>query len=114
MNKISLLILFLILFLGCGIAQRNALMREKFPYYSQAIKKAIQEHYIIEGMNEEQVYLSLGLTLCTSSRYYKGKSTVVWSYQSDGLTGKPAGGTYDCARAYINVYFENGVVVGLV
>lgn len=101
-----------LIFSGCGIAQRNALMRDKYPYYSDNIKKAISSGYLVEGMDQEQVFLSFGGTLCKSSSYYKGKNVEVWSYQPDGFTGRPAGGTYDCLRAVQRVYFEDGAVVG--
>ena len=97
---------------GCGIAQRNALMRDKYPYYPDNIKKAISGGNLVEGMDQEQVFLTFGGTLCKSSSYYKGKTVEVWSYQPDGFTGEPSGGTYDCLHAVQRVYFENGAVVG--
>ena len=114
MNKKQLIVAYAILFLlnGCGIVQRNALMRDKYPYYSEHIKRAIDGKYIVEGMNQEQVYLSVGPTLCRSSSYYKGRQTETWNYQPNPFTGRPSGGTYDCIRATQRVYFENGLVVG--
>lgn len=114
MRKLSLLVLFvIILFLsGCGIAQRQAFMRDKYPYYPEHIKQAIDNGRVIEGMNQEQVYLSLGVTLCKSSAYYKGIQVEVWSYEPNAFTGKPSAGTYDCLRARQRVYFERDKVVG--
>lgn len=115
MDKRGCLVIFLVLALfltGCGLAQRQALMRDKYPYYPEHIKKAIDGKYIVEGMDYEQVYLALGPTLCKSSSYYKGRYVEVWSYEPNPFTGKPSGGTYDCLRARQRVYFENGRVVG--
>lgn len=112
LKKFYLFILVIIFLSGCGIVQRQALMRDRYPYYPDHIKTAIDGKYIVEGMNQEQVYLAIGATLCKSSSYYKGSHTEVWLYQANPFTGKPAGGTYDCLRATIHIYFENGKVVG--
>lgn len=112
LKKFYLFILVIIFLSGCGIVQRQALMRDRYPYYPDHIKTAIDGKYIVEGMNQEQVYLAIGATLCKSSSYYKGGHTEVWLYQANPFTGKPAGGTYDCLRATIHIYFENGKVVG--
>lgn len=105
--------LFIILVLtGCGMAQRNALMRDKYPYYPEHIKNAINGKYIVEGMDQEQVYLALGLTTCKTTSYYKGRHVEVWSYEPNPFTGKPSAGTFDCLRATQRVYFEDGKVVG--
>jgi outer membrane protein assembly factor BamE len=118
MTKISIRLLIcamalVVFFLsGCGLAQQRALMRDKYPFYPEHIKRAIDGGYIVEGMDQEQVYLALGVTSCSSSSYYKGRNVVVWSYTPNPFTGRPAGGTYDCLRANQRVYFENGRVVG--
>ncbi len=111
-KKLCALLIITLFLVGCGIAQRNALMRDKYPYYSDNIKRAISGGYLVEGMDQEQVYLTFGPTLCRSSSYYKGKTVEVWSYQPNGLTGKPSGGTYDCLQAVQRVYFEEGRVIG--
>lgn len=106
------ILLAAIFLLGCGLAQRQALMRDKYPYYPEHIKRAVDGGYIVEGMDQEQVYLALGVTFCKSSSYYKGRYVEVWSYQPNPFTGRPSAGTYDCLRARQRVYFENGRVVG--
>ncbi len=111
-RKLCLVIILLLFSIGCGLAQRQALMRDKYPYYPDHIKQAINGRYIVEGMNQEQVYLAIGITLCKSSSYYKGRYAEVWSYQPEPFTGKPSGGTFDCLQARQRVYFENGRVVG--
>lgn len=118
MTKISIrlwlyaIVLAVIFLSGCGLAQRQALMMDKYPYYPEHVKRAIDGGYIVEGMDQEQVYLALGVTLCRSSSYYKGRTVEVWSYVPNPFTGRPSGGTYDCLRARQRVYFENGRVVG--
>jgi hypothetical protein len=111
MNKVFATTL-IILLTGCGIAQRQALMRDRYPYYPEHIKRAIDESKIVEGMDSEQVYLAIGVTLCKSSSYYKGRSVEVWAYSPNPFTGRPSGGTYDCPRATQRIYFENGRVMG--
>jgi hypothetical protein len=112
MKKISLLLLMSLFLINCGVVQRQALMRDKYPLYPDNIKKAIDNRYIIKGMNQTQVYLALGTTLCISSSYYKNKQIIVWAYSPDPITGKPMSGTFDCYRARQRVYFENREVVG--
>jgi len=105
-------VLFSFLFLiGCGLAQRQQLMKDNFPNYSPEIQSAIQAGRVIEGMNKEQVYLAIGPKVCSSSSYYKGRQVEIWAYMSHPLTGKPMSG-YDCLKANKRVYFENGIVVG--
>jgi len=96
---------------GCVSAERQALMKDKYPYYPENIKQAIDRNLIVEGMNQEQVYLALGRTYCKSNQDYKGRNTEVWSYEPDSWTGRPMG-TWDCSQATQHVYFENGIVIG--
>jgi len=106
---VSLLFLFLI---GCGLVQRQQLMRDNFPSYPPEMQSAIRAGRVIEGMNKEQVYLSIGLCECRTSSYYKGRQVDVWAWETHPLTGRPWAGSSDCWRANKRVYFENGIVVG--
>jgi hypothetical protein len=101
-----------VLFVACGLAERQALMRERYPTYPPAVQEAITHGQVLEGMTPEQVYLAFGVTLCKQSSYYQGRQMLVWAYEPNPFTGRPAAGTYNCNRASQRIYFENGRVVG--
>lgn len=109
--RVIFLLLLIFSLAGCG-GQRQALMKDKFPYYPPHIQHAINNNRVVEGMDQEQVYLSLGTTLCKSTSYYRGTQVEVWAYEPNAFTGKPLDGTYNCYRARQRVYFERGSVVG--
>jgi len=87
--------------IGCDI-QRERLMREAYPAYPDAIKRAIAHHALRRGMDRDQVYLSLGEPLCKRMIERGGRPVEVWLY--------PPGGREPCATAEFRVYFEQGQV----
>lgn len=105
------LLVGLVFMMSCGLVERQQLMKDNFPHYPPEIQSAIRAGRVIEGMNQEQVHLALGLCQCRASSYYKGKQVNVWAYETHPITGRPWG-TSDCWRANKKVYFENGIVVG--
>lgn len=111
MKKIILVLLISLFVVSCGLAYRQSLMKDKYPYYPVHIRQAIDQQKVIEGMDYEQVYLAIGLTWCKSRSYYKGKNTEVWVYQRDLFTGKPTLPD-NCNKGSIRIYFEDEKVVG--
>ena len=93
--------LALCLILGCAM-ERDRLMRDKYPSYPDSIKRAIDESYLLTGMDQEQVYLVLGPAMCKKQAQRKGKEVEVWLY--------PPGGREPCLTAKHRVYFEQGRV----
>jgi hypothetical protein len=111
MKKIFLVIALMVVLTGCGVAQRQQLMTEKYPSYPQAWKDAIAAHKIVEGMDKEAVYLSLGPTSCIYTAYQGGVNTEIWGYQWIVLSQRVGFGG-DCRQANIRVFFTNGKVSG--
>jgi outer membrane protein assembly factor BamE len=98
---VAILVAVLVAMMGCDL-QRDRLMKEKYPSYSESIKRAIEQSYPMHGMDHEQVYLALGEPLCKKTIQHKGNPVEVWLY--------PPGGKYPCNTAEFRVYFENGTV----
>ena len=96
---LGLLLLALALLFGCE-TDRDRLMRDKYPSYPDPIKRAIDESYLVAGMDQEQVYLTLGQAMCKKQVQRKGKQVEVWLY--------PPGGREPCLTAKHRVYFEQG------
>lgn len=88
---------------GCE-SERDRLMKDKYPSYPETIQRAIAKHYLMHGMNQEQVYLALGPTICKKTIEHKGRPVEVWLY--------PPGGRDPCQTAEFRVYFEKGAVSG--
>jgi len=96
-----------VFFLGIGLlvgceTDRDRLMRDKYPAYPDPIKRAIDESYLLTGMDQEQVYLVLGPAMCKKQIQRKGKPAEVWLY--------PPGGRDPCLTAKHRVYFDQGRV----
>jgi len=98
---VLLTVLSVISLAGCS-SERNRLMREKYPTYSESMQHAIDRGYLIRGMNHDQVYLALGEAICRKTIDYKGKPVEVWLF--------PPGGRDPCLTAEFRVYFEQGLV----
>jgi outer membrane protein assembly factor BamE len=77
-------------------------MRERYSSYPENIKRAIDNGYLLRGMNQDQVYLVHGQPICKKQIEYKGSPMEVWLY--------PPGGRDPCTTAEFRVYFENGAV----
>jgi outer membrane protein assembly factor BamE len=77
-------------------------MREKYPAYSESIKRAIDRNSLIRGMDHDQVYLALGEPMCKKTIERNDKPVEVWLY--------PPGGREPCRTAEFRVYFEEGAV----
>lgn len=88
---------------GCESAH-DRLKKDKYSSYPEAIQRAIDKHYVVYGMNQEQVYLALGQTICKKTIEHNGRPVEVWLY--------PPGGRDPCNTAEFRVYFEKGVVSG--
>jgi outer membrane protein assembly factor BamE len=93
--------LALCLLAGCATDQ-DRLMKEQYPSYPDHIKRAIDENYLVPGMDQDQVYLTLGQPMCKKHAQRKGKQVEVWLY--------PPGGREPCLTAKHRVYFEQGRV----
>nr|MBI3613606.1 hypothetical protein [Nitrospirota bacterium] len=91
----------LFLLLGCA-TDHDRLMRDKYPSYPDSIKRAIDDSYLLTGMDQEQVYLVLGPAMCKKTVQRKGKQVEVWLY--------PPGGREPCLTAKHRVYFNQGLV----
>lgn len=100
-RTLSLLVVSLLLLVGCE-SERDRLMRDKYPAYPGNIKHAIDHDYVIQGMDQEQVYLAIGNPICKKTITYQHRHVEVWAY--------PPGGDDPCSTAEYRVYFENGVV----
>lgn len=87
--------------LGCD-AERSRLMTEAYPAYPDAVKRAIERHGLLRGMDRDQVFLSLGPPLCKKTIERDGRAVEVWLY--------PPGGRDPCTTAEFRVYFEQGRV----
>jgi len=77
-------------------------MKEKYPYYPESIKRAIDRSHLVHGMDHDQVYLTFGEPMCKRTIDQKGKQVEVWLY--------PPGGKNPCVTAEFRVYFEDGAV----
>ncbi|MDE3036205.1 MAG: hypothetical protein KGJ14_09560, partial [Nitrospirota bacterium] len=100
-KAITTLSLMLFWLVGCE-TERDRLMRDKYPAYSDNIKRAIDENYLLTGMDQDQVYLTLGPAMCKTQVQRKGKLVEVWLY--------PPGGRDPCVTAKHRVYFDRGRV----
>lgn len=98
-----LCVMTLLLEIGCE-GERDRLMKEKYPSYSDTIKHAINRGYVIREMNQDQVHLALGEPVCKKTIDHKGDPVEVWLF--------PPGGRDPCTTAEFRVYFENGLVTG--
>jgi outer membrane protein assembly factor BamE len=96
-----LILLTLLLPAACD-AERSRLMREKYPSYPEAIKRAIDRNYLINGMDHDQVLLAMGHPICKKTITHQGRPVEVWLY--------PPGGKNPCNTAEFRVYFEQGAV----
>lgn len=77
-------------------------MKEKYPSYSDQMKRAIDRGYAVRGMDHDQVSLAFGEPMCKRTIEHNGKPVEVWLY--------PPGGRDPCITAEFRVFFENGVV----
>lgn len=91
----------LVLLAGCS-AERSRLMKEQYPSYPEAIKRAIEQGYLLRGMTHEQVFLALGEPMCKKEIAAGGRKLEVWLY--------PPSGREPCATGQYRVYFDKGVV----
>jgi len=90
---------------GCAAdPERARLMNEQYPGYSEAIKRAIDQGYLLHGMTYDQAYLVLGAPHCKAPDQHEGKTLETWMY--------PPNEGFPCSRASNKVYFEKGAVVG--
>ena len=98
---VAVLIAALVTLTGCD-AERDRLMKEKYPAYSDSIKRAIEHNYLVRGMDHDQVYLALGEPMCKKTIERNDRPVEVWLY--------PPGGREPCRTAEFRVYFEEGAV----
>ncbi len=98
---IAILLAMLVAVTGCD-TQRDRLMQEKYPAYSDSIKRAIDRNNLVRGMDQDQVYLALGEPMCKKTIERNAKPVEVWLY--------PPGGRDPCMTAEFRVYFEQGAV----
>ncbi len=78
-------------------------MKEQYSSYSEAVRRAIDRGSVMRGMNEDQVFLSLGTPVCKKEIQYQGRPVKVWLY--------PPIGRDACLTADFRVYFEEGLVM---
>lgn len=102
-RPLFLCVMTLLLGIACE-GERDRLMKEKYPSYSDATKHAINRGYVIREMDQEQVYLALGAPVCKKTITHKDSPVEVWLF--------PPGGRDPCTTAEFRVYFENGLVTG--
>ena len=97
---------------GCGETRQEVLMRDHFPSYPQEIKDAIQGGYLVKGMDQDQVFLTLGPTPCVTARTEGGKTFASWAYKLDTATYKVVAPSrcFESQHKPYTVYFENGRV----
>ena len=86
---------------GCD-SERHRMMKEQYPSYSEAVRRAIDRGSLMRNMNEDQVFLSLGTPVCKKEIEYQGRPVKVWLY--------PPIGRDACVTADFRVYFEEGLV----
>lgn len=98
---LAILVAVLVVMTGCDV-QRDRLMKEKYPSYSDSIKRAIDRNNLVRGMDQDQVYLALGEPICKKTIVRTDKPVEVWLY--------PPGGRFPCNTAEFRVYFEEGTV----
>ena len=96
-------VMTLLLGVGCE-GEKDRLMKEKYPSYSDAVKHAINRGYVMREMDHEQVHLALGEPVCKRTIAHKDGPVEVWLF--------PPGGRDPCTTAEFRVYFENGLVTG--
>ena len=107
------LFLLLLLLAACDSMQKKALMQDRYPSYPGDIQQAVKEEQLVKGMDQEQVFLSLGSTICKTTGFYGDKPVDIWSYEKHQQpVAETYAGTYDCLKADFKVYFENGKVIG--
>jgi hypothetical protein len=95
------LVAAILLTAGCAAdRERDRLMKEKYPAYPEDIKRAIDQTYLMVGMDREQVYLVLGEPMCKKTITRNGKDVEAWMY--------PPGGMEPCRTAQHRLYFEEG------
>jgi len=102
-GPLFLCVMTLLLGVGCE-GERDRLMKEKYPSYSDTIKHAIDRGYVIRDMDQDQVRLAMGEPVCKKTIDHKGGPVEVWLF--------PPGGRNPCTTADFRVYFENGLVTG--
>jgi len=98
---VAILVAVLVAMTGCDV-QRDRLMKEKYPAYSDSMKRAIDRNNLVRGMDQDQVYLTLGEPMCKKTIVREDKPVEVWLY--------PPGGKFPCNTAEFRVYFEEGTV----
>lgn len=104
--------LLLLLLAGCDFMQKQALMQDRYPSYPGDIQQAVKEGQLVKGMDQEQVFLVLGSTVCKTTGFYEDKPVHIWSYEKHQQpVAETYAGTYDCLKADFKVYFENGRVI---
>lgn len=102
-SVVAAAVLGALLFLTSACAtdrERERLMKERYPAYPEDIKRAIDETYLMVGMDREQVYLVLGEPMCKKTIERHGKNMEAWMY--------PPGGMEPCRTAQHRLYFEGG------
>ncbi len=94
-------LLAVLLLAGCS-SERARLMKEQYPSYSDQVKRAIDNGYLLRGMTQDQVFLTLGEPVCKKMIKADGRDLEVWMYPPSGRT--------PCTTAQHRVYFDTGVV----
>ena len=89
--------------IGCQ-SERDRLMKDRYSGYPAGIQRAIDRGALLRGMNQEQVFLSLGEPMCKKTIQQNDKPVEVWLY--------PPAGRNPCLDAETKVFFEDGVVSG--
>ncbi len=108
MNRLILLVLCLLLLLACG---HSEIRDQKISKYHPEVQNVVRNGKLMHGMDFEMVSLSIGETPCKCYFFYKEMYYEIWGYNWDARKQKPAWGG-DCMKTPVNVYFENGQVVG--
>src|SRR5581483_6190677 len=103
-TTIQLAVLFSVFLASACDTTRERLMNERYPAYPENIKRAIDRGFLINGMDHDQVFLTLGEPVCKKTIQHDGRPIEVWLY--------PPGGKTPCMTAEFRVYFEGGAVTG--
>ncbi|MEW6248043.1 MAG: hypothetical protein AB1555_15195 [Nitrospirota bacterium] len=103
-TTIQLAVLFSLVLVSACDTTRERLMNERYPAYPETIKRAIDRGFLINGMDHDQVFLTLGEPVCKKTIQHNGRPVEVWLY--------PPSGKNPCTTAEFRVYFEAGGVTG--
>lgn len=97
---------------GCGPSTREVLMAEKYPAYPPEIRRAIDKHYLLKGMDATQVELTLGETPCITTRTEGAKTYASWTYWLDKSSYQviAPSACFNSDYSPYRVFFENGRV----